>query len=106
VRKLSRRVLELALSKTDWGKALPVGHFHSYRIMRVNEAQAKVRGRIVDSDAPPSGIGEPPMPVIAPALAAALHAATGTWFRKLPLMADWKALEKARSGRGRYAPTL
>jgi len=57
--------------------------------MRINEAPAKIRAHIVDSDAPPSGIGEPPTPVIAPALAAALHAASGRRFRKLPLRADW-----------------
>jgi len=63
--------------------------------MRINEAPAKIRAHIVDSDAPPSGIGEPPTPIIAPALAAALHAATGKRFRNLPFMTEWKALKKA-----------
>lgn len=69
-------------------------NFHNYRIMRSHEAPAKIRAHIVESDHPPSGIGEPPTPIIAPALAAALHAASGKRFRKLPLVPAWQALKK------------
>ena len=54
-----------------------------------------IRAHLVDSDEAPSGIGEPPTPIIAPALAAALHAASGHRFRKLPLLAEWNRLKSA-----------
>ena len=40
---------------------------------------------IVESSAPPGGVGEPPTPPAAPALANALFAATGQRLRELPL---------------------
>ncbi len=56
-----------------------------------------IRAHLVDSDEPPSGIGEPPTPVIAPALAAALHSATGERFRSMPLLKAWQAYKDARA---------
>ena len=64
-------------------------NFGDYRIMRIHEAPDVIRAHLMDSDEPPSGIGEPPTPTIAPALAGALHAATGRRFRRLPLLAAW-----------------
>ena len=40
---------------------------------------------IVDSDAPPTGVGEPGTPVIGPAVANAVFAATGAHPVQLPL---------------------
>jgi isoquinoline 1-oxidoreductase beta subunit len=40
---------------------------------------------IVPSAEPPTGVGEPSTPVIAPAVANALTAATGRHFNRLPL---------------------
>ena len=45
----------------------------------------QVEVHIVDSAANPTGVGEPGVPVIAPAVANALFAATGRRLRKLPL---------------------
>jgi isoquinoline 1-oxidoreductase beta subunit len=45
----------------------------------------KIEVHIIDSEAAPSGVGEPAVPVIAPALANALFAATGKRVRKLPI---------------------
>ena len=45
-----------------------------------------VEVHIVDSDEPPSGIGEMGVPPIAPAAANAVYAATGQRLRSLPLL--------------------
>ena len=60
------------------------GNFNNYRVLRFGMApQARVH--LVESSAPPAGVGEPGVPPIAPALANAIFAATGTRFRELPL---------------------
>ena len=64
-------------------------NFGDYRITRIHEAPDVIRAHLMDSEEPPSGIGEPPTPTIAPALASALHAATGQRFRRMPLLAAW-----------------
>jgi isoquinoline 1-oxidoreductase beta subunit len=60
-------------------------NFHDYPILRINEMPA-VEVHIVPSAEPPTGVGEPGVPVIAPAVANALAAATGTRIRTLPLV--------------------
>ncbi len=59
-------------------------NFHDYPVLRINEMPA-VEVHIVPSTATPSGVGEPGVPVIAPAVANALAAATGKRLRVLPL---------------------
>jgi isoquinoline 1-oxidoreductase subunit beta len=58
-------------------------NFHDYPILRINEMPA-IEVHIVPSTAKPSGVGEPGTPVIAPAVANALFAATGKRLRNLP----------------------
>jgi isoquinoline 1-oxidoreductase beta subunit len=70
-------------------------NFGDYRIARIHEAPGIIRAHLMESDEPPSGIGEPPTPIIAPALAAALHAASGHRFRQLPLLPEWNRLKSA-----------
>ena len=51
-------------------------NFHDYRILRIDE-MPRVEVHIVPSAAPPTGVGEPGVPPIAPAVANALLALTG-----------------------------
>jgi isoquinoline 1-oxidoreductase beta subunit len=55
------------------------------RILRIGEAPRRIHIDIVESDAPPGGVGEPGVPPVAPAIANALFALTGTRLRELPL---------------------
>jgi len=59
-------------------------NFHDYQVLRINEMPA-IDVHIVPSSDPPTGVGEPGVPVIAPAVANALAAATGKRLRSLPL---------------------
>jgi isoquinoline 1-oxidoreductase beta subunit len=59
------------------------GNYDGYVVLRINEMPA-VEVHIVPSDAPPSGIGEPATPPIAPAVGNAIFAATGKRLRRLP----------------------
>jgi isoquinoline 1-oxidoreductase beta subunit len=60
------------------------GNFDSYPVLRIDEAPV-VETHIVASSADPGGMGEPSTAGIAPAVANAVFAATGTRLRKLPL---------------------
>jgi isoquinoline 1-oxidoreductase beta subunit len=59
-------------------------NFNDYRVLRMNE-MPKVEVYIVNSAEPPSGIGEPTVPPIGPAVSNAIFAATGKRVRTLPL---------------------
>ena len=59
-------------------------NFHDYPILRMNEAPG-VDVVIVDSTEAPTGVGEPGLPPIAPAVANAVYQATGQRLRSLPL---------------------
>jgi isoquinoline 1-oxidoreductase subunit beta len=59
-------------------------NFHDYPPLRLNEAPV-VEVHIVPSTERPSGVGEPGVPPIAPAVANAVFAATGKRLRRLPL---------------------
>ncbi|MBY4675037.1 xanthine dehydrogenase family protein molybdopterin-binding subunit [Marinobacterium arenosum] len=59
-------------------------NFHDYQVARIDQMPA-VEVHIVPSAEPPTGVGEPGTPPIAPAVANALSAATGQRFHSLPL---------------------
>lgn len=65
-------------------------NFHDYQVLRINEMPA-VEVHIVPSAEVPTGVGEPGVPPLAPALANALAAATGTRIRTLPIAAQLQA---------------
>jgi isoquinoline 1-oxidoreductase beta subunit len=58
-------------------------NFGDYPALRMNE-MPHIEVHIVPSAAPPTGVGEPGTPVVAPAVANALFAATGERLRQLP----------------------
>jgi len=60
-------------------------NFHNYPVARLKQSPQKIDVTIVDSKAPHAGVGEPGAPVIAPALTAAIFAATGKRIRELPI---------------------
>jgi hypothetical protein len=59
-------------------------NFFDYNVLRMSQ-MPKVEVYIVPSTEPPSGVGEPGVPPIGPAVANALLAATGKTYAKLPL---------------------
>jgi isoquinoline 1-oxidoreductase beta subunit len=67
----------------DRGK-VKQSNFHDYRMLKMADAPA-IDVHIIPSDAAPAGVGEPGTPVIAPAVANAVYAATGQRLRSLPL---------------------
>jgi isoquinoline 1-oxidoreductase beta subunit len=65
--------------------AVRQGNFPDYPMVRMASAPL-VETWIVPSERPPAGVGEPGVPPLAPALAAALFALTGQRYRSLPLV--------------------
>ncbi|HMI67033.1 MAG TPA: hypothetical protein VK517_13400, partial [Cyclobacteriaceae bacterium] len=59
--------------------------FDTYLVARMNDAPDQIFVHLVDSEEKPTGVGEPPVPPFAPALANALFAATGKRYRDLPI---------------------
>lgn len=64
-------------------------NFNTYRLIRMKEAP-KVEVYFVESDAAPTGLGEPTLPPVAPAISNAIFAATGKRLTKFPLLKNFK----------------
>jgi isoquinoline 1-oxidoreductase beta subunit len=60
-------------------------NFHNYQLARMPDAPEKIFVHIVPSTEKPTGVGEPPVPPVAPALCNAIFAATGNRVRELPI---------------------
>jgi isoquinoline 1-oxidoreductase subunit beta len=62
-------------------------NFHDFSLLRMDE-MPEVEVHVVPSAQPPSGIGEPGVPPVAPAVTNAVFAATGRRIRTLPVRPD------------------
>ena len=63
--------------------AVEQSNFHDYEMLRIEQAPL-VEVAIVPSTAAPTGVGEPGLPPLAPALGNAIYAGTGQRLRELP----------------------
>ncbi len=70
-------------------------NFHDYPLLRF-DASPRLEAHVLAGDGPPSGIGEPGVPVMAPAVANAVFALTKQRLRTLPLALPQKAEAPAR----------
>jgi len=65
--------------------AINQSNFQDYPVARISEAPYQTNVYIVDSDAPPAGVGEPGVPPFVAAFCNAIYAATGKRVRDLPI---------------------
>jgi isoquinoline 1-oxidoreductase subunit beta len=79
------------LSAAAWGEIvlgeggeIITQNFDRYPIMRI-QSTPNIEVHLIDSDEPPTGVGEVSIPTTAPALANAIAALTGTRVRRLPI---------------------
>jgi isoquinoline 1-oxidoreductase subunit beta len=64
--------------------AIEQSNFHDYQMTRMNEAPP-IHVTLIESDEAPTGVGEPGVPPVAPAITNAIFNATGKRYRTLPL---------------------
>jgi len=79
--------LSLALDQQVNFKDGAVGNsnFDDYPLLAISEAPAKINVDFIGEDNRSTGIGEPGVPVVAPALVNAIYAASGKRYRSLPI---------------------
>ncbi|MBC7386354.1 MAG: xanthine dehydrogenase family protein molybdopterin-binding subunit [Cryobacterium sp.] len=69
---------------------IPQTNFDTYPVLRIQDAPV-ITVDFVDTETPPTGLGEPGVPPIAPAVANALYRLTKARLRILPFKAEVKA---------------
>lgn len=66
------------------GRAMQ-SNFHDFPLLRINAAPGRIGVHFIQSPVPPTGLGEPPYPVVMPAICNAIFAATGKRIRQWPI---------------------
>jgi isoquinoline 1-oxidoreductase beta subunit len=60
-------------------------NFHNYPVLRIKDAPEEINVSFINQHITPTGLGEPGVPTLSPALANAIFAASGKRYRSLPI---------------------
>lgn len=66
--------------------AIEQSGYHDYQMTRIHQAPEEIHVEIIKNNDKPTGVGEPGVPPIAPAIINAIYNATGKRYYSLPLM--------------------